>query len=241
MKKLVLGAALAVAASVGCGSSGGTVETGVTVPVSWKFTQLSNNSVLGCPAGFDTAAIISQATDDTSHLGSGRMFTDQFDCSAGHGTIVLPDDTYLIWVEIENRSGTSTYAQSQETFYDTLVDTAPVEAEIIDDGGFLFLEWDLFDAVSNARMSCTQAGIHASGSVDVIATGISGSTMSADDRFDCEDHYGVTDPLIAGTYQVAIEAVDASNQSIGDAPSVTKAIQAPGGYTNLGLVKIQIR
>lgn len=239
MKKLVLGAALAVAASVGCGSSGG-VETGVTVPVSWKFTQLSNNSVLGCPAGFDTATIISQAIDDTSHLGSGRMFTDQFDCSAGHGTIVLPDDTYLIWVEIENRSGTSTYAQSQETFYDTLVDTAPVEAEIIDDGGFLFLEWDLFDA-SNRRMSCTQAGIHASGSVDVIATGISGSTMSADDRFDCEDHYGVTDPLIAGTYQVAIEAVDASNLSIGDAPSVTKAIQAPGGYTNLGLVKIQIR
>jgi hypothetical protein len=240
MKKLVLGALVAVASSVGCGSSGGTGGD-VLVDVNWKFTQISDNTVLGCPAGFGTARIISQATDDTTHVGAGQQFMDKFDCAAGRGTISLPDDTYLIWVEIESNSGSSTYAQSQETFYDTLVDTGAVNAEIIDDGGFFYLEWDLFDANTHAAMSCAQAGIGASGAVEAISTGVSGTTMSADDQFTCTDHYGVTDPLIAGTYLVSVEAVDSTKHSIGNAPELTnQVIRAPGGFTNLGLVKIQI-
>jgi len=237
MRKLVLGAALVVAAtSVGCTTSDGGSDE-VAVPVSWKFTELSTNSTLGCPTGFGTAVIKSQPIDDVTHLGIGQPFTDQFNCSDLHGTIGLPDgDVYLIWVEITSNSGGTLYAQSQETIYDTLTDTGVVDAEIIDDGGFFFLEWDLYDA-SNRLVGCADAG---SKSVEVIATGLSSGTESTDDSFDCTDHYGVTAPVIAGTYQVAIQALDASNAALGDGPSVTKDIVAPGDYTDLGLVKIRL-
>jgi hypothetical protein len=241
MKKLVLGALLAVVSSAGCGSSGGTTTTGVTVDVNWKFTQLSDNSVLGCPSGFDTATIISQATDDSTHLGSGRMFTDLFNCSAGHGTIVLPDDTYLIWVQIENSSGSSLYAQSQETFYDTLVDTKPVDAEIIDDGGFFFLTWDLVRAGTQAPLSCASAAVPASGGVRTVATLSSNMSTHTDDLFTCEDHYGTSAPLIAGNYVIAVNA-EAANDSgaLGDSTSVNATIKAPSRLTDLGHILIPI-
>jgi hypothetical protein len=237
MKKLVLGAALVVAVtSVGCTTSDGGSDE-VAVPVSWKFTELSTNSSLGCPQGFGTARIVSQVIDERTHLGTGQEFTDLFNCSDLHGTIGLPPEgQFLIWVEIESNSGGTLYAQSQETLYDTEFDTGTVDAEIIDDGGFFFLEWDLYDA-SNRLVGCSDAG---SSSVEVIATALSSGTESTDDKFDCADHYGVTDPVIAGTYQVAIEALDSADRALGDGPPVTKNIVAPGGYTDLGLVKIQL-
>jgi hypothetical protein len=235
MKKLVLGALVAVGSSVGCGSSG---SSDVIVDVSWKFTQ-ADGTTLGCPSGFDTATIISQATDDTTHLGSGQMFTDLFTCSDGQGTIALPDDTYLIWVQIENTSGSSLYAQSQETFYDTLVDTRPVEAEIVDDGGFLFLTWDLVRAGTQAPLSCATAAVPSNGGVRTVATGVSSPAYHTDDIFTCEDHYGVTARLLAGTYTVAVNAED-SVGALGGSTSVDATVHAPSIQTDIGHILIPI-
>jgi hypothetical protein len=238
MKKLVLGALLAVAASsagAGCSSS-----SNVIVDVNWKFTQLSNNTTLGCPTGFDTATIMSQATSDTTHLGAGQTFTDLFPCSTGHGTIALPDDSYLIWVQIENSSGSSLYAQSQETFYDTAIDTKPVEAEIIDDGGYFFLTWDLERAATGASLSCASAPVPSGGGVRTVATSMANNTTSTDDIFTCEDHYGVSDPLIAGQYVIAVAAEDAAKQALGDSTSVNATIHAPSGLTDLGHLTLKI-
>jgi hypothetical protein len=237
MKKLVLGAALVVAAtSVGCTTSDGGSDE-VAVPVSWKFTELSTNSTLGCPSGFGTAVIKSQPIDDVTHLGIGQPFTDQFNCSDLHGTIGLPDgDVYLIWVEITSNSGGTLYAQSQETLYDTLTDTGVVDAEIIDDGGFFFLEWDLYDA-TNRLSSCQTEG---SSFVEINATVADGSGLETT-TFDCADHYGTTRPLPEGTYTVGVEALDSTRAQIGKADElIDRDIVAPGGYTGLGLVKVRI-
>jgi len=233
MKKLVLGALLAVASSAGCSSSSDSLVT-----VTWKFTHLPDNTALGCPSGFDTATIVSQATDDTTHLGAGRMFTDLFDCAAGQGTIRLPDDTYLVWVQIENHSGSSQYAQSQETFYDTVVDTAPVQAEIIDNGGFFFLTWDLVKASNGASVSCATAG---STSVEGISTSLTTSTNDVTDMFACQDHYGTTFPLVEGTYTVQVDALNSANQGLSETMTLTnKQIVAPNHLTDLGHLLIPI-
>lgn len=241
MKNLVLGALLAVASSVGCTTSDGGGGVGTTVTVRWDFTHFADGSARSCPDGFGTATIVSQTTDDTSHLGVGSKFIDKFNCSDGEGTIVLPDnDTYLVWVQIENDSGSNLYAQSDETFVDTSTSVPPVSVNIYDDAGFFFLEWDLEDATTHAPLSCTQAGLTgSSGAVEAVATLATSTNVLVTDQFTCSDHYGTTDPLLAGTYTVSVEAT-VNNQSIGNAPAVTKTISAPNRLTDLGLFVIPV-
>jgi len=239
MKKLVLGALLAVASSVGCGTSGGG---DVTVDVSWSFTHFATNAPRSCPTGYGTANIVSQTTDDTTHLGAGAKIIDKFNCSDGGGTIVLPDnDTFLVWVEITSDSGGSLYAQTEETFVDTAGAVPPINVEIFDDAGFFFLEWDLVDARNrNAPLTCDQAGVAgASGAIDASATVAGGSRLFTD-KFTCSDHFGTTDPILAGTYTVSVSAT-VNDIAVGTAPELTnRTIGAPNKLTDLGLVLIPI-
>jgi len=237
MKNLVLGALLAVASvSTGCSSS----DSGVTVDVSWKFTHLEDGTARACPTNFGTAVIKSQLINDSSHLGSGSDFSDLFNCSAMAGTIVLPTaDQYLVWVEIQNDSGSSTYATSNSTFVDTTFATDPVDVEIIDDGGYFFFTWDLEDTTGKL-LSCADAGVTSSGSVETIATSVATPSYFRNDKFTCEDHYGTTDPLLADTYTVSIDAEE-GNAAIGTAPEKTnQEITAPNGLTDLGHIVITV-
>jgi len=237
MKNLVLGALFAVASvSTGCSSS----DSGTTVDVSWKFTHLETNSPLSCPTNFGTAVIKSQLIDDTSHLGTGSDFTDLFDCSAMAGTIVLPTaDQYLVWVEIQNDSGSSTYATSNSTFVDTTFATNPVDVEIFDDGGYFFFTWDLEDTTGKL-LSCADAGVTSSGSVESIATSVATPSYFRNDKFTCEDHYGTTDPLLADVYTVSIDAEE-GNAALGSPVTKThQEITAPNGLTDLGHITLTI-
>src|SRR3954451_23791862 len=102
MKKLILGALLAAASSVGCSSSSDSV-----VDVSWTFEHADGTAAPDCPGNFTTTNIVSQSIDPVTHRGTGLTVVDKFNCVAGHGSITLPDDTFLVWVEITNDSGTS--------------------------------------------------------------------------------------------------------------------------------------
>lgn len=237
MKKLVLGALLAVASSAtGCSTDNGSV-----VDVAWTFKHLADGSARSCPVDYPTATIVSQRTDDSTHLGAGETFIDKFDCAAGSGSIVLPDlDSYLVWVEIETDSGSSEYAKSNATYVDTSLSYQPVDVEILDDGGYFFFEWDIYDGAT--RVSCADAGVTTSGggSVDSVATSLSNSSYFRDDKFSCEDHYGTTDGLLAGEYTVSVTAEDSAGV-VGGAPTLTnEEIVAPNGLTDLGLLHIDL-
>jgi hypothetical protein len=246
MKKLVLGALVAAASLTGCiisSDSGDDVVVPVdtVVTMRWNFTHLADMSARSCPIGFGTATIVSQATDDVTHLGTGKQFIDKFNCSDGQGTITLPgNDTYLVWVQIENDTGTNLYAQSEETFVDTVASVPTIPVTIYDDGGFFYLEWDLVDARTNALLTCAQAGVTANGSVETIATSVASPSYFKDDKFTCQDHFGTTDPLLAGSYTVSIDAEE-NNRALGQAPTLTnKTIKAMNGLTDLGLIRIPI-
>jgi len=245
MKNLVLGALLAAASiATGCSSSdgddGGPVVVGTTVTVNWDFTHLADGTARSCPSGFGTAIIKSQATDDTTHLGTGTDFVDKFDCSAGKGTIVLPDnDTYLVWVEITKDSESSLYAETNSTFVDTSADVPDINVEILDDGGYFFFTWDL-EEDDGTPVACADANIDPAGAVDAVSTSIANANDFKDDRFTCADHYGTTDGLVAGTYTVAISVDDAGGK-IGEAETKTnQVIKAPNKLTDLGHVIITL-
>lgn len=240
MKKLVLGALLAVAASTGCVTSSDNGDSIVTA--QWQFTHLADNSPRSCPVGFTTATIVSQSIDPISHRGTGVTIVDKFNCSDGEGTISLPDDTYLVWVQIESDDGSQIYTKSKQSFVDTsLGDTTLDLIDILDDGGYFFLTWDLVDAGTQAPLSCAAAGVTADGSVEVISASMANSQQIITDQFTCEDHFGTTDALLAGTYTVTIDALDASNRALSSrSTTATKTITAPDGLTDLGNILIPI-
>jgi len=234
MKKLVLGALLVAAvSSTGCPSSD------VTVTGRWSFTHIADGSPRSCPTGFDTATIFAQPVDaDTANANGGVISADLFTCSDQQGTVALPDGVYLMSVRIEDHAGTQTYADSAQVLVDTARDSS-FDVEILDDGGYFFFTWSLQDSTTGAPLSCADAGVTSSGSVEAISTSIANSSFFRDDKFTCEDHYGTTDGLPAGTYTVSIDAED--NGALGPAVNLTnKVITAPNGTTDLGHVMIPI-
>jgi hypothetical protein len=237
MKKLVLGALLVVASSTGCTVSGGTSDSLVTV--QWRFTHLADNSPRSCPQGFATASIVSQSIDPITHRGTGVTIVDQFNCADLEGTISLPDDTYLVWVQIESDDGSQIYTKSAQTFVDTSFGDATIDVNILDDGGYFFLTWDLVDAVTEAALTCNEAGLTGDAAVESLATIAGNSSFLVTDKFTCEDHFGTTGALLAGTYTVSVEAT-VNDLSVGTAPAITETITAPDGLTDLGHILIPI-
>jgi hypothetical protein len=239
MKHLVLGALFAVTASVGCTTDDDPpLGTASVVTVGWTFKNLESMSARSCPSGFSVAEVVSQATDPTTYLPTGTVYHDTYDCSDGVGDVVLPDeDTYIVWVEIKSSSG-APYATSEEFYVDTLdpSDTLRRDTEILDDGGYFTLTWDLKDAVTSAPLSCNAAqadDIH-------VLTTMTSSGGGFDDVFDCGDHFATTPGLLAGDYTVAITAED-NGGPLGDQVLITnKRITAPNGLTPLGHVVLPI-
>jgi hypothetical protein len=238
MKKLVLGALLAAAASSGaCGSS---ASTSAVITAHWPFTHVDGTASGQCDPSFGTAAIYSQPWDPVSNQLLDAPVIDKFNCSAMRGTTDPLDGIFLVWVQIESDDGSRIYVKSKETYIDTADGDLTIDFPILDDGGYFFLTWDLVGATSNAPLTCAQAGIGKNGSVETVAT-IAGGTNGAVDKFTCEHGFGTTDALEQGTYTVSVDANDNSGAAVGTAPTLTnKVIRAPGGLTDLGHIIIPI-
>lgn len=235
MKNLVLGALLvAAAASTACTSSD------VTVTGRWSFKHIADGSPRSCPTGFDTATIFAQPVDaDTVDANGGLISADLFTCSDQQGTVILPDGLYLMSVRVEDHAGTQKYADSEQVLIDTAQDSS-FDVEILDDGGYFFFTWSLHDATTGATLKCAEAGVTANGAVEAISTSVANQNFFRDAKFTCEDHYGTTPGLPAGTYTVSIDAEN-NNAALGAPLNLTnKVITAPNGTTDLGHVMIPI-
>jgi len=236
MKKLVLAATLAAVSATACTST----SSDVTVTANWTFKHIADGTARSCPLDFDTATVFAIPYDTlTAELNGNQIPTDLFPCSSNHGTILVPDGQYLMSVRIEDHSGTTKYADSEQLFIDTAVDGS-FAVEILDDGGYLTFRWTLQDSKTKQRITCAQAGVTSHGAVESIATSSSNANFMKTDQFTCEDHYGTTAGLPAGNYVVALEAQE-NNLQLGDAvtlPQVTVAAQ--NNVKDLGHVDIPI-
>lgn len=265
MKNLVIGSVFALAASQAAGCiiesddscpagyvedvDGTCILDGgadyATVGATWQIRSVSGQN-LGCPTGFNTAALFNVAVDGNGTplapcTGPGSRsdtcFVDLFNCEDGAGVSApLPPRMYQTWVAITTDSGAQTYATSLSAYLDVRDVDLDFNATIFDDGGYFAVDWTLQNAGGGAT-TCAAAN------VPFVGTTISSGTNMYDsgDPWACEDGYGVTSVLAEGTYNVIVEAVDANNAQLGKAPDFpNETIQGPNLVTDLGTANIVI-
>ncbi|HEY5952533.1 MAG TPA: hypothetical protein VIV40_43840 [Kofleriaceae bacterium] len=241
MKKLVLASLIALVASQAAGciiTSGDDSGDDAFITANWTLRSEASNSTASCPPTYDTAALYNQPIDSAGNS-VGQPIIDLFDCVAGHGTSApLPPTRYLSWVVIANHDNTSQYATSLSAEVDVTAADKTFSTQILVDGGYFQLTWDLKGATSNAPLTCAAAGLTASTSGIQLQAFVSGSNASSADLFTCEDHAGVTAGYVAGNYDVLIDAVDPD--PVGSAPQISSSIRDRNQVTNLGNVIIPI-
>ena len=156
------------------------------------------------------------------------------------GTTAPIDGVFLVWLQIESSDGSRVYAKSEHTYIDTADGDSTIDLKILDDAGYFFLSWELHDKATGAVLTCAQASAGGGAvKVETVAT-IVGTDFMLADRFPCEHGFGTTDPLLADTYTVSVDAAISSG-AIGTAPALTnKVIDSPNGLTDLGHIIIPI-
>jgi hypothetical protein len=243
MKNLVMAGLLgAVTALTACSSS--PAATDAVVTAKWSFSTFANKNSANdpCPAGFTTASVHSKPWDPVlgQFVPGGIEVIDKFNCSDKVGTTDPLDGVYLIWVSIENTSGSSVYAESESEFFDTIDGDATVTLPtLFKDAGYMDLSWDLTGS-GNTRLTCAAAGIGTSGSISTTAVSVTTPSFMLVDKFTCTDGFGTTDVLPEDTYDVTVTASTGSSDLGASAPIANVDITAPNGLTHLGHVRIPI-
>jgi cysteine-rich repeat protein len=202
---------------------------------TWTIESIDGTSA-GCPPTYDTAAVYSQEVDASGN-NIGSPIIDLFDCADSTGQVLLDPGNYRVWIAITTANNSQTYAQSLSAFVDLTTTDQTFSASILTDGGYFQLAWNLVGANSSLPLTCTEA---ASNGVELVST-LSGPNTMISDIWNCEDGSAITGGLAAGTYTLSVAALDASDGSIGTAPTLTnKVIMGPNKVTDLGTIEIPI-
>lgn len=206
---------------------------------TWQLRNIATSTTTACPTGFDTVAVYQQRLD-ANDLAIGAPIIDLFDCvSLGGTSAPLVAARYQVWMEVTDATNANVYAQSTSATVDLSMSDKSIAFQILNDGGYFGLAWNLVGGTSGSSLTCAQAG--AVGGVDVVATDIASSTNTNADVFDCEDYSGITAGYRTATYTISVSALNVSDQSIGTAPALTnKVIGTHNTVTNLGTVTIPI-
>lgn len=205
------------------------------ITTRWTFQDLETQQATTCPAGFDTVAVATQAVDALGPYGA--TLVDLYDCGDAAGTGLFDPGVYDTWMEVTTPDLSTAYADSLITSVDVFDRDAFVDNEILNDGGYFLLSWDLIGEVSNRVLGCADAG------VDQIEA-ISVSTASADrmetDQFACSDHFGITGGFLQGDYTVTLQLGNEGRPIDGVVDLSTRTINDRNKVTDLGHVMIPI-
>ncbi len=208
-------------------------EAPAAITARWSFQDLATQSPATCPEGFDTVAVNHQALDEFGPY--GPVYVDLYDCSAATGTSLLDPAVYETWIEVSNHDRTKLYASSLSSVLDVIERDVTFDAEILNDGGYFFLSWDLIGDVSNRALGCSEAGVET-----VVATS-SSPTSTETDEFPCRDEFGVTGAFLAGDYTVSLSATH-GDRPVSSEPLTleSRTIRDRNRVTDLGHVSLPI-
>ncbi|MGE0870315.1 MAG: hypothetical protein AB7P03_17245 [Kofleriaceae bacterium] len=200
----------------------------------WELRDVSGTTTI-CPSGFTTAVLMSQPLSDSGDP-IGAPIMDKFDCDdRGGETFALTPGPYQTWLEIRSDDLVSLYARSYAQFPDITHRDATVDFEVLNDGGYLELRWELRDAMTDVPISCADANV-----VSVQATATS-ATSSFTAIAPCGDLYALSAPQLEGTYTVSVAALGAGEAPIAVAPDITdQVINRELPVTDLGTVLIPV-
>lgn len=244
MKNLVLGALMVVVASSAACTASTSTSAPAVVTARWSFSSYANRNQPPndpCPTGFNTASVHAKEWDPVlgEYVAGGLEVIDKFTCSDRSGVTDPLDGVFLIWVQIENDSGSTVYARSEAEFFDTIDGDKAIDLPtLFVDAGYMDVSWDLTSS-GGSRLSCAQAGIGSNGSVSTTVVATSSSFMLVD-KFTCTDGFGTTDEIPVGFYDVTVTAENGSADIGASAPIASQPIMAPNGLTHLGHVRVPV-
>jgi hypothetical protein len=216
---------------------GGTADV-ATISARWAFRNASDGATTPCPAGFDTVELLTQPIDDSgAPLGDPNI--DLFDCATQAGfSTDLPPDVYQAWIEVRSHDLQALYAQSLSSVLDVRRSNESFSTDILNDGGYFQLSWDLVARSTNRPLDCSQ--VSGADSILAVSTSMADAHRVYDDRRACADGSGVTAGLLQGTYTITIDAV-AGDRSLGTATTLTnRVIAGHNRVTDLGTIPIPI-
>src|SRR5262249_31527414 len=150
-----------------------------SITARWSLRNMLDGATTACPTGFDTVDLVMQPIDANGDP-VGPAAEDLFDCSAktGVATDLFPD-VYKVGSEIMNPDRMKTYAQSLSQVIDVRKADDTFSAEVLNDGGYFQLGWDLVGKTSNRPVQCTQiAGLD---TIKAVSTSVASSTRAYDD------------------------------------------------------------
>lgn len=253
MKKLVLGSLLLAALAsqtTGCIITTDDDPEVATITADWSFHTVSPTGDLApgenlCPSGFPTVELHTVELDANDRPIIGTEFTDLFDCDRGADfTDPLPPGVYEAFIRITNDSRTSVYAESLAAIVDVRGSDKTFGAQIIDNGGYWKIGWDVRELNTNAPLTCRDL-VAGQDRIGITATLISNTAIFVADDFDCElgeEFSTFSAAVAAGEYDVAIQPVDSSGGMIPGTSAVVlqdKLMRDRNAVTDLGVVMLQ--
>jgi hypothetical protein len=246
MNKLLLASVLiAVSQAAGCiieasndYDDGGDVIEVASISARWSLRNMTDGATTACPTGFDTVQLIAQAIDENGDP-VFEPAVDLFDCNARSGLATdLVPDVYQVWIEVRSRDLNRLYAQSLSQILDLRAEDQRFTTEVLNDGGYFQLSWDLIGKTSNRPVQCSQAG--GISTIETISTSIADATRAYEDAFACEDGFAVSGGLLEGAYTISLDAF-AGDKPVGKATTLTtKVIAGQNQVTDLGTIVIPI-
>ena len=243
MNKLALATMVTlVSQAAGCiiedrrGPPGGNVEV-ATISARWSLRNMVDGATTACPGGFDTVRLIMQPIDANGDP-VGDAAEDRFDCDdrGGVATDLLPD-VYQVWVEITSHDLKKLYAQSLSQVLDVTRVDDTFSTEVLNDGGYFQVGWDLVGKSTNRPVQCSQ--VPGLDTLKAISTFVASTTRAYDDSFVCDDHFAISGGLLEGDYAIAIDALD-GDKSVGKAAPLSAKIEGQNRVTNVGSILIPI-
>lgn len=210
---------------------------------SWSFRNAVGDNPAAdqetaCPNGYGTIAQYSQELDATTGAPVGQPIVDLYDCVDGANfTDGLVPGVYQTWLESTNDNNTAVYAQSLSAIVDITVQDATFDVAIFNNAGYFLFGWTLQAASNGQPVTCAQA--NADG-VEIIST-VAGGSAATTDQFNCEDGSAITPRMVAGAYNISIDAFRDGAGSLGE--PVNRANQVIGDrnqVTDLGTVTLPI-
>lgn len=227
MKKLLL--ALLLAPATGCiiESDGYSEEVGY-INTEWSFHAV-DGTVLDCPAGFPTVEVTATPYD------GGPTIIDLYNCNRKSASAPYPVGEYDVTIAITNNSGSQEYAHSLTHYVDIFTVDASLGEDFLHDGGRILFDWLLVDSETNADLDCRAAGNPNAIKVDAVNSGASVSTELA-----CGDGFGVSNPLLAGSYTATFAAVDDKGVPLGEPVTKNVGLQDRNDYDDLGTITLPI-
>jgi hypothetical protein len=222
----------------GSGDPGGSGGDVAAISARWSLRNMLDGATTACPVGFDTVQLIALPIDVNGDA-VAEPSIDLFDCNKRQGISVdLVPDVYQVWLEVRSGDLATLYAQSLSQVLDVRQADQVFSADILNDGGYFQLSWDLVGKATSRPLDCAQvAGINA---IKAISTSIADAHRVYDDKLVCEDHTTVTGGLLQGMYTISIAAMS-GDQPLGKAATLTnKVIAGQNRVTDLGLITIPI-